>query len=41
MTVERAFPHPDYAAEGAMARFERDAADWQAERGGCGQSVKS
>ena len=30
---ERAFPHPDYAAEGAMAWFERDAADWQAERG--------
>jgi hypothetical protein len=27
---ERAFPHPDYAAEGAMAWFERDAADWQA-----------
>jgi RimJ/RimL family protein N-acetyltransferase len=30
---ERAFPHPDYAAEGAMAWFERDAAEWQAERG--------
>ena len=30
---ERAFPHPDYALEGAMAWFERDAADWQAERG--------
>ena len=30
---ERAFPHPDYAAEGAMAWFERDAVDWQAERG--------
>jgi len=30
---ERAFPHPDYASEGAMAWFERDAADWQAERG--------
>ena len=30
---ERAFPHPDYAAEGAMAWFERDAADWLAERG--------
>jgi ribosomal-protein-alanine N-acetyltransferase len=30
---ERAFPHPDYAAEGPMAWFERDAADWQAERG--------
>jgi RimJ/RimL family protein N-acetyltransferase len=30
---ERAFPHPDYAAEGAMAWFERDAADWQAQHG--------
>ena len=30
---ERAFPHPDYASEGAMAWFERDAADWRAERG--------
>ena len=30
---ERAFPHPDYAAEGAMAWFERDAADWQAKHG--------
>ena len=30
---ERAFPHPDYASQGAMAWFERDAADWQAERG--------
>jgi len=30
---ERAFPHPDYAAEGAMAWFEREAAAWQAERG--------
>jgi ribosomal-protein-alanine N-acetyltransferase len=30
---ERAFPHPDYAAEGAMAWFGREAADWQAERG--------
>ena len=30
---ERAFPHPDYAAEGAMAWFERDATDWQAECG--------
>ena len=27
---ERAFPHPDYAAEGLMAWFERDAADWLA-----------
>jgi RimJ/RimL family protein N-acetyltransferase len=30
---ERAFPHPDYAAEGPMAWFERDAAGWQTERG--------
>ena len=30
---ERAFPHPDYAAEGAMAWFERDGSDWRAERG--------
>lgn len=30
---ERAFPHPDYASEGAMAWFERDVVDWQAERG--------
>jgi [ribosomal protein S5]-alanine N-acetyltransferase len=30
---ERAFPHPDYAAEGPMAWFERDAVDWLAERG--------
>jgi RimJ/RimL family protein N-acetyltransferase len=29
---ERTFPHPDYASEGAMAWFERDAVDWQAER---------
>src|SRR5688500_5782330 len=29
---ERAFPHPDYASEGAMAWFEREAADWQAQR---------
>ena len=29
---ERAFPHPDYASQGAMAWFERDAADWQAGR---------
>jgi RimJ/RimL family protein N-acetyltransferase len=29
---ERAFPHPDYAPEGSMAWFERDAADWQAHR---------
>jgi [ribosomal protein S5]-alanine N-acetyltransferase len=27
---ERAFPHPDYAAAGPMAWFERDAADWLA-----------
>jgi RimJ/RimL family protein N-acetyltransferase len=30
---ERAFPHPAYASEGAMAWFERDAAEWLAERG--------
>ena len=29
---ERAFPHPDYAPEGSMAWFQRDAADWLAER---------
>jgi ribosomal-protein-alanine N-acetyltransferase len=29
---ERAFAHPDYASEGAMAWFERDTADWQAQR---------
>jgi [ribosomal protein S5]-alanine N-acetyltransferase len=26
---ERAFPHPDYAAEGPMAWFEREAAEWK------------
>jgi [ribosomal protein S5]-alanine N-acetyltransferase len=31
---ERAFPHPAYASEGPMAWFERDAADWLAERKG-------
>jgi ribosomal-protein-alanine N-acetyltransferase len=30
---ERAFPHPDYASEGPMAWFERDGAEWRAERG--------
>jgi RimJ/RimL family protein N-acetyltransferase len=30
---ERAFAHPDYASAGSMAWFERDSADWQAERG--------
>jgi [ribosomal protein S5]-alanine N-acetyltransferase len=30
---ERAFPHPDYASEGPMAWFERNAADWHAEHG--------
>lgn len=30
---ERAFPHPAYASAGPMAWFERDAADWLAERG--------
>jgi [ribosomal protein S5]-alanine N-acetyltransferase len=29
---ERAFPHPDYASQGAMAWFERDAVDWKSER---------
>jgi ribosomal-protein-alanine N-acetyltransferase len=29
---ERAFPHPDYAAAGPMAWFEREAAAWRAER---------
>ena len=28
---QRAFPHPDYASEGEMAWFERDAQDWRAE----------
>jgi [ribosomal protein S5]-alanine N-acetyltransferase len=31
---ERAFPHPAYASQGAMAWFERDAADWLAQFGG-------
>lgn len=31
---ERAFSHPAYASEGPMAWFERDAADWLAERAG-------
>lgn len=30
---ERAFTHPAYASQGSMAWFERDAADWLAERG--------
>jgi RimJ/RimL family protein N-acetyltransferase len=29
---ERAFAHPAYAAEGPMAWFERDAADWMRDR---------
>ena len=29
---ERAFTHPDYASAGPMAWFEREAADWLAER---------
>jgi len=33
---ERAFPHPDYAAEGPMAWFEREAAAWLADRGPVG-----
>src|SRR5262245_16433822 len=28
---ERAFPHPDYSSEGAMAWFEREAVDRQAQ----------
>jgi RimJ/RimL family protein N-acetyltransferase len=28
---ERAFPHPDYVAEGPMAWFERERDDWRAE----------
>jgi RimJ/RimL family protein N-acetyltransferase len=31
---ERAFPHPSYATAGPMAWFEREAADWLAERAG-------
>ena len=31
---ERAFPHPDYASEGPMAWFERDAVGWLADRAG-------
>jgi [ribosomal protein S5]-alanine N-acetyltransferase len=30
---ERAFSHPFYASEGAMAWFERDRREWQVERG--------
>ena len=30
---ERALLHPAYAEQGAMAWFERDAADWLGERG--------
>ena len=37
---ERAFPHPDYASEGAMAWFERDAADWQALHGSAPASLR-
>jgi len=33
---ERAFPHPDYAAEGPMAWFEREASAWLADRGPVG-----
>jgi RimJ/RimL family protein N-acetyltransferase len=29
---DRAFPHPAYASQGPLAWFERDAADWLAER---------
>jgi [ribosomal protein S5]-alanine N-acetyltransferase len=31
---ERAFAHPNYAAVGPLAWFERDAEDWLKERGG-------
>jgi RimJ/RimL family protein N-acetyltransferase len=31
---ERAFSHPDYASEGPMAWFERDADDWLADGAG-------
>ena len=34
---ERAFPHPAYAHAGAMAWFEREAADWIAEQGSAAQ----
>jgi RimJ/RimL family protein N-acetyltransferase len=30
---ERVFPHPALASQGPMAWFERDAADWLADRG--------
>jgi len=33
---ERAFPHPDYAAEGQMAWFEREAAAWLSAHGPAG-----
>ena len=33
---ERAFPHPDYAAEGPLAWFEREAGEWLAERSPAG-----
>jgi RimJ/RimL family protein N-acetyltransferase len=36
---ERAFPHPAYAAQGPLAWFERERADWVAERGGPGAVV--
>ena len=31
---ERAFPHPDYASEGSMAWFDRDAVEWLADPAG-------
>jgi [ribosomal protein S5]-alanine N-acetyltransferase len=37
---ERAFSHPDYAAEGPMAWFERDAVDWCAERGAAADGIQ-
>lgn len=36
---ERAFPHPAYAAQGPLAWFERERADWLAERSGPGAVV--
>lgn len=33
---ERAFPHPAYARQGALAWFERDAGDWLAQFGAQG-----
>jgi [ribosomal protein S5]-alanine N-acetyltransferase len=38
---ERAFPHPDYASQGPMAWFERDAVEWLADRAGDAASGSS